>query len=497
MKRCLAALFLCLMIIPAAQAEETSITADWLVGVWRFDGGGEVCGAGFRLDADGTCTFYLTDDYEHFPPERLIPSDINATWRYEDGMLMTITESGTSTYPLEVYPERSERNGCDTIHLEEGMSGGFYQRGEERHAVDLLDPIPVDVLYELEGFHPDYQLEAYAEMPGTPQGDLAFSLIRCEHGRMLHGFRKEGEVWVNFLDTAKAVPQKDHAEVRLSVRLEGGSYDNSLWFDPQRHDDVHPEGPILGVVTSNGEIIEEHVDFIIQADGIFLLSYGDEPNTLIDVLGDDLVFYNISFGYKGRTHYRFNRDIWAVDFYGLPREINDVRITGEEEPPLPGAVRPDIMDKENFLVKQDVKLREGKYPVYMGPGEEYGRAADGKASVSTNGWVQVFGEYDGWLLIHYAISAEQYRFGWITDDALAKDEIAAELPFTFGDFVSADVASPLMDDPLNSHTPLLTLPKWTSVEYLAQLGENYSYVRVEVEGKVWWGFVYSWPLGHG
>lgn len=54
-----------------------------------------------------------------------------------------------------------------------------------------------------------------------------------------------------------------------------------------------------------------------------------------------------------------------------------------------------------------------KYPVYTGPGTNYYREADGKASVSTNDWIQVFGEEDGWLLVQYHVTDAMNRIGWI------------------------------------------------------------------------------------
>ena len=256
-------------------------------------------------------------------------------------------------------------------------------------------------------------------------------------------------------------------------------------------------GAKVGVWTSNGETYGERVEFVWEGDGFYLHHYGDSPGNMIDLAGDDLIFYNIGWGYEGRVYCPFSRSIYAVDFYQLPRRISDVRIMGEAEPPLPESVFVPLMNRQEFLVKQDVKLKSGKYPVYMGPGKEYGRAANGKASVSTNGWVQVFGEYEGWLLIHYAVSAEQYRFGWITADALSAGQKISALPLVFGDFTNADWKAPLTDDPLNSHNELVTIPAGTAIEYLAQLGEGYSYVRVVVDGKTWWGFVSTWPLGHG
>ena len=368
---------------------------------------------------------------------------------------------------------------------------------EETSADHIAASVPAEVLEHLAAFHPDYQLEGYAELMDSPMGQVRFSLIRCEHGRMLHGFRQEDNKWVNWLDNAKGIPQAEELNVSLYIQQENTGY-SQLWYSEDVHPFTTPGGPVVCIRTDNGETIEERVTYLIREEGLFLFSYGDHPNCQIDVVEDELVFYNISYGYDGKVRFSFPTDILAVDFYALPRNVQDVRITGTGEPNLPAPDTYNPLEEwDNFLEKQDVKLRSGKYPVYMGPGKEFGRAANGKASVSTNGWVQVFGEYDGWLLIQYAISEEQYRFGWITDDALAKGQKVNALPLTFGDWVNTEEPIDLMDDPLNSRTSLLHLPRWTQMEQLAQLGDGYSLIRVTVDGKTHWGFVYSWPLGHG
>ena len=66
------------------------------------------------------------------------------------------------------------------------------------------------------------------------------------------------------------------------------------------------------------------------------------------------------------------------------------------------------------------KFPKGKsYAVYRGPGKEYGRSANGKASVSTNDKIMVYGIRGGWVFVSYSISGGHTRWGWIS---------AAELP---------------------------------------------------------------------
>lgn len=366
----------------------------------------------------------------------------------------------------------------------------------------LAESIPESILTDTLAWYPGAKIEDYAELPDVGGAPMAFLLIRHDDvGRQLRIYElHESQGWRIWNSFTAAIPQADLPNVWLSVEKAGvGSYDEagSLWYDEDKHDYVYPSGPKVGVWISNGETYEERVEFVWMEDDFYLHHYGYSPGNMIDLAGDDLIFYNIGNGYEGRTYCPFNRSIIAIDFYELPRRISEVRIMGEDEPSLPENRFVPLMDRQQFLVKQDVKLKSGRYAVYMGPGKEYGRAANGKAVVSTGGWVQVFGEYQGWLLVHYAISAEQYRFGWITADALARSQKVAALPLVFGDFTNADGKEPLTDDPLNSHSTLVTIPAGAAIEYLAQLGEGYSYVRVVVDGRTWWGFVSTWPLGHG
>ena len=360
----------------------------------------------------------------------------------------------------------------------------------------MAELIPADILMDALTWHPSAQVEGYAELPDVDGEPMAFLLFRDNGCRTLYIYRRTEEGWLNPAAYTSGIPQGEYPDVWFSACEEGNGY-SELWFDPEQDDYEYPSGPVISIWTSNGETHEERVEYVYTDGDFRLLHYGDNPVSQVDVVGDMLVFYNISDPVISTARHTLDLSLRNVDFYALPRQAEDVRIMGEEEPPLHEAEAPAIMDRQNFLQKQEVTLQEGKYPVYMGPGKAYGRAANGKGTVSTNGWIQVFGEYDGWLLIQYGISAEQYRFGWITADALAPGQRIEPLSFVIGDVVTNCVEVTLTDDPLNSRTPLLTLPENTCMEYLIQLGGSHAYVRVEIGGKVWWGFVPAWPLGHG
>ena len=99
-------------------------------------------------------------------------------------------------------------------------------------------------------------------------------------------------------------------------------------------------------------------------------------------------------------------------FYAAMRAPYDAFMAGE--PPL----IPD--DGSAYALPQPcgAALKKGTYDVYSGPGTQYYREADGKAAVSSNDWVQVFGTDGDWVLIQYRIDGPLLRFGYIRASAL-------------------------------------------------------------------------------
>lgn len=108
---------------------------------------------------------------------------------------------------------------------------------------------------------------------------------------------------------------------------------------------------------------------------------------------------------------------------------------------------PFIPEAESeYVVPQpcSAALRSGKWDVYSGPGTQYYREANGKASVSTNDWIQVFGREGEWVLIQYRVSGAKLRFGYVHQSALADPSLVPELKFESvpleqdNDFVTSD-----------------------------------------------------------
>ena len=120
---------------------------------------------------------------------------------------------------------------------------------------------------------------------------------------------------------------------------------------------------------------------------------------------------------------------------------------------------------------QSIKFTANKkYAVYSGPGEQYSRGANGKAQMSTNDWVQVFGKENEWIMVQYDISKDHMRIGWIPEKALPKNASVNQLTFIYSDaVVIAD--SFLTDDPLFSQSSLCTILADSTVKYLATMGD--------------------------
>ena len=101
------------------------------------------------------------------------------------------------------------------------------------------------------------------------------------------------------------------------------------------------------------------------------------------------------------------------------------------------------------------------YAVYSAPDSRSIRGAKGRARVSTNGWIQVFGAEGDWLLVQYAITPEHCRIGYIDKNALPQDMVVPPLALeAVPAIVSYDVS--VTDDPLMSQTPMTRLTENTA-----------------------------------
>lgn len=170
-------------------------------------------------------------------------------------------------------------------------------------------------------------------------------------------------------------------------------------------------------------------------------------------------------------------DLQTFDFDRFPKTFEDARALFGDW----------ALGNLNVLASRQIAFPSGKkYNVYQGPGEEYGQAGNGKAVVSTNDWIEVFGSYNGWILIEYAISGEHLRIGWIAESALPQGAVIEELAFASVPARTV-VRADLTDDPLASKMPVVSLPQGTDVLWLANF-EDCAYVQCNTQPPIY-GFI--------
>ena len=160
---------------------------------------------------------------------------------------------------------------------------------------------------------------------------------------------------------------------------------------------------------------------------------------------------------------------------------------GKESLSLPPDI-PVTNDSYAMPQAQNIKFTSNKKcAVYSGPGKHYLRSANGKASVSTNDWIQVFGYQDDWILIQYDISSDHMRIGWIQKSALPKKASVSQLNMSNTPAYTVQQAI-VTDDPLNSQQSIYTIPQGQQVTFLMKMG-SWDYVSYSDGKTSFYGFV--------
>lgn len=347
----------------------------------------------------------------------------------------------------------------------------------------LFEP-PQEVLEHIQSRWADYELEDYCEVQGTSKGDYGFALLHKQSERILVGYHRVNGEMKYWLKNAGAVPQgKEEAWFDVGT---AGWIDETDWIGNFTGRQVYDDGLCFSVtqLDESGESYEKMVVYRWENGMFRLSSYHKTEGGGIRVSDDKLDFIDWSnVVYRGAVQGAVQRDIRYVSFNALPTWIDDAKAKLTVAPNL----------KDGAFTAQKVKFTGGqKYPVYTGPGEDYVRSGNGKGLVSTNGWIEVYGQKDGYILIQYSIDSSHYRFGWIDRNALPEGTSVPAMDFAG---ISADTLSEitqdtfLTDDPLFSQNKLCSLKAGQTVSWLAVLNDDWAYVLVNVNGKMMCGFV--------
>ena len=129
-----------------------------------------------------------------------------------------------------------------------------------------------------------------------------------------------------------------------------------------------------------------------------------------------------------------------------------------------------------------------RFDVYSGPGTQYVREANGRASVSTNDWVLVFGEENGWLMVLYRVNEEQVRFGWIE---ATQEQAGVRVPQFAWANEACEVYDRLSSDPTGYMNQSSELTAQEQATLLGALGEEWGYVQGQTaQGTPMRGFIH-------
>lgn len=294
---------------------------------------------------------------------------------------------------------------------------------------------------------------SYLEHSGS-----AFVVMQGSNGtNILYVLNQKGSGWSVYTKTSKAVPQGTGLVTVESDWEKGGIVLIQNCERPYNTaSDIHS--------------FEKRAYYSRHKNGTWHLWKFRDENAWVTIVASDtrLSYYGGQDAeeYQGSAYGTVQTDLRHVNLSSLPHSLKEARNKLTIAPTLPAGT----------LSAEVIKFTGGKkYEVYSGPGENYLRGANGKASVSTNDWIQVFGEQNGWIMIQYAIDSKHYRIGYIQSKSLPKKAEVPALILT-GETRTVLQTAVVTDDPLFSCDSMAVLSEGTAVTLLGTLGE-YAYIE--------------------
>ena len=342
----------------------------------------------------------------------------------------------------------------------------------------LTDPVPSQVAFEAEWLYPDAEIEDYAQVY-TPERRIGL-LMLWENGvrRLLVYDVTKMENEDRLYITEQALPQ-DEGIALLRADEEEPGFMMAL-IDPEHE-----------------EYWMKSVSFAWRDGDFRLTGYMDRRvgcESAAVSADHTLRYHSIDRDEEiGSVQGILLDALRYTDFEELPKTLEAAEADADV-PPGYCCFRGDW----NTLFGKPIRFYAGRsFPVHEGPGEGYPRSGEGKGAVGTNGWIQVFGQYNGWLLIQYRIDDTRLRIGWIGASALPRGARVPEL-ILHDDEQEIVQDCALTDDPMGSCEAILQLKQGTAVRHKAFLGRDWELIAVKTpDGKTVWGFVPSECMTHG
>lgn len=342
----------------------------------------------------------------------------------------------------------------------------------------LTDLVPSQVAFEAEWLYPDAEIEDYAQVR-TPEGTMGLMMLREDGVRRLLVYDvTEMENEERLYITEQALPQ-DEGITLLNADEQAQGFTMAL-IDPE-----HEEYWMKSVSFAWREGDFRLTGFMDRRVGCESAAVSANHTLRYHSIDRDEEIGSVQGILLDALRY--------TDFEALPKTLEAAE-KNADVPPGFCFFRGDW----NTLFGKPVRFYAGRsFPVHEGPGERYPRSGGGKGAVGTNGWIQVFGQYDGWLLIQYRIDETRLRIGWIEASALPRGAAVPKLVL-HDDWQEITQECALTDDPMSSGEAILQLKQGTAVRHAAFLGRDWELVAVTTQdGQTVWGFVPSECMTHG
>jgi len=319
--------------------------------------------------------------------------------------------------------------------------------------------------------------EAVEVFENTIGGSFAFAIATKGSQHTLYGFEWKSGKWQYWLKNSGVLPNTTKTCILANCK---GQMD----IDTEQ---VYQNDSLQIILLSDTEDYYVHSQiFSVNEYGqwhmksIFSHLLAEKTITNAWVEKDRIIYYQEDLSRNTTVWGVVETNLRYCSIAAFPATVKAAREVLTTPPSVPGSsqLSPTLI---NFTGGQ-------KYPVYSGPDAAYERAAGGKASVSTNDWIQVFGEENGYILIQYDITSDQMRFGYIDEKALPKNADIAPLSFDDDEAIVTQNTF-LTDDPLKGQGYIRSLSAGQQgVTWLATMG-NWVYVEVSGSGKAVRGFV--------
>ncbi len=321
-------------------------------------------------------------------------------------------------------------------------------------------------------FH-DLTVTGYVVAENANDRDYAFAVGRKNDQNMLYGFEKKDGAFQYWLVSSSALPQQDGA---FSLWIEN----EWTYYSASEGHSRYVKGPVL-LIEWHDKKDETRILLVYANEGTsskWRLKYVNRTSEKQDTKACSVLVYEDHLHYLtqngrslGKAEGYVQTDMRYLSFSALPTSLSAAQEKLSTAPSIPWG---------SELIGQEIAFPGGqKFPVYSGPGTHYVRAANGKATVSTNDWIQVFGTENGFALIQYAISADHMRFGYIEEKYLPKGHSIPALTLEKAGG-AIDTPCALTDDPLYTRQAVRPMEAKEEILFLAHMGD---YAYIETTGK--------------